>query len=470
MSTPYDRVAYPTAVFAQTHPERLAVLARIMGLDPVLPARARILEIGGGNCMNLLAIAAAYPQCHAEGFDLSTTAIAYGQALAVDAGLDNVTLVVEDIVAAHLRYPAQSFDYVIVHGVYAWVPEAVRTATMALVGHVLSERGVAFVSYNCMPGGHLRMIMRELLMVAIDGVDGPDERIAEARSFLEAFARPLPGDETFKTLLREQAGSMLDRPDAVLFHDELGDCFAPQHQGAVIAAGARNGLRFLTDGGRNRHLDGFVKDEEALGPDPDAQVVRAAVEDDYTVLRFFRQTLFVRAAQQPDRRIDPARLAGLYLSCKLQRDDQGRFHLGEDVIEVPDAQLGEALDRAAAVYPQHLPIADIATNPEQLRTVLQLFTEWYVNLHVGPVPFPPVPGPRPTTGRLIRAMLHRGERMICRLDHALLHIDQPELRALLMAADGTRTMAELAAADHGIPPDEASPALTAACRHALLEA
>jgi trans-aconitate methyltransferase len=151
-ATSYDRVVYPTGVFAQAHPERLAVSAKLHGLDPVDPAKARILEIGGGNSMNLISIASAYPECEAHGVDLSETAIAKGQEFVDAAGLGNVHLAVDDIREAHNRYPAKSFDYVISHGVYAWVEPDVAKALMALVGHVLADRGVAILSYNCMPG------------------------------------------------------------------------------------------------------------------------------------------------------------------------------------------------------------------------------------------------------------------------------------------------------------------------------
>ena len=126
MTTAYDRVAYPSAVFEQTHPERLAILARLVGLDPVPPTEARILEVGGGDCLNLLAMADVFPGCEAHGFDLSERAIAQGQSYVDGAGLANATLRVADILDAATIYPAGHFDYVIVHGVYAWVPDHVR--------------------------------------------------------------------------------------------------------------------------------------------------------------------------------------------------------------------------------------------------------------------------------------------------------------------------------------------------------
>lgn len=466
--TPYDRVEYPTAVFSQTHPERLAVLARLAGLDPVDPAKSRILEIAGGDCMNLIAVAAAYPQCEAHGFDLSSVAIGRGQQTIAAAGLGNITLAVEDILNARERYAARSFDYVIAHGVYAWVPPEVREATMALIGHALSPRGVAFVSYNALPGGHLRMIMRDMLLEVIEGIDDPTEKLATAWAFLESYAKAQPGDETIVSALREQAESMLERPGAVLFHDELGDCFYPQTLRQVVRSGEAVGLRHLTDAGRIRHLDGFLTEGDEGVDDPEAHVLRAAQLDDYLATRFFRQTVFVRSEQIPDRRIDTSRIAGMMLTTKLRRLEDGRFADGEEIVEILDAKLKEAIAYVAEISPQRVPVSKIAHTPKQLRAVLELFSRWNVNLHLAPAPFAAEPGDRPETGQLIRAALAQGDRMICSLDHGLMAIDQPELRALLVAADGTRTMAELSAFEHGILGDEVPAALAAAARRALL--
>ncbi len=468
MTTAYDRVAYPTAIFAQSHPERLAILAKLAGLDPPDPSRARILEVGGGDCVSLLSLATAWPECEAHGFDLSETAIARGQAFASAAGLSHVSLVVEDILSAHRRYAARSFDYVIAHGVYAWVPPAVREAIMALMGHVLSDRGVGFVSYNCMPGGHIRLIMREMLLNEIGGIEDPDKKIAALRDFLTDYAKPQEGDEALTTTLRHQAESMLQRPDAVLFHDELGDCYYPQLLGDVAAHGAQHGLLHLTDAGRNRHLDGFLDDNTEVPADPDDVILREEIRSDYRDLRYFRQTVFVRAEQQLDRRIDASRIAGMFVSSKMTVDDDGGFVLREEKIALPDTQLADGIARACKASPQRIPVADFATTPEHLRIVLQMFTEWYVNLHLEAAPFVAVPGANPETSPLVRAMMGMGEHMICTLDHSLLRIDQSELRALLMAADGSKTLAELAEAGHGIPPEETGDALAASAARGLI--
>lgn len=468
MTTAYDRVAYPSSVFTQTHPERLATIMLLAGLEPIDPRRARILEIGGGDCLNLLSFAAMWPDCEAHGFDLSEVAIARGVRFARAAELENVALVVDDILEAHRRYPARSFDYVIVHGVYAWVPSQVREACMALVAHVLSDHGVAMISYNAMPGGHVRLIMREMLLNVVDGITDFEERIATTRTFLEDYSRPRDGDDPLATVLRQQAESMLKRPDSVLFHDELGDCYYPQSLLDVVRAGEAAGLRHLSDAGRNRHLDGFLKDGADLPDDRDEAVLRAAIADDYDALRYFRHTLLVRGEQPVDRVIDASRIQDLYLTTTLRRQEDGTFTLANDTIEIADEELAAGLQRAAAAFPQRIPVRDIARSGEQLRVVLQLFAEWYVNLWVHPEPFPLSPCDRPQASPLVRAMLEHGELIVCTLDHQLLKIEQPELRALLMCADGSRSIAELADFDHGIPADEVGAAIEASARRGLL--
>ena len=470
MTTAYDQVLYPSAIFARTHPDRLAAIARLAGLDPVPPSRARVLEIGGGTCLNLLAIAAEYPGCRAEGFDLSEVAIGLGQDLAEAAGLDNVVLAVDDIMTAHQTYPAKSFDYVIMHGVYAWVPDVVRAAAMALVGHVLSDRGVAFVSYNCMPGGHIRLIMREMLLNVVGHIADPERKLATARAFLEHYLRDQPGHEAVKPALRDQAEMLLGNPDGLLFHDELGDCYYPQRLDHVVAAAQEAGLRHLTDAGRNRLFDGFLGQGQDDGGDPDATVLRDAVGDDYAEIRFFRQTLFVRDSHVLDRRIDPARVAGLYLASRLTRGADGAIMSGEDVITFPDDDFAKALIALAEQGARRMRVSEIAQTEEQVDIIVQLAARWYVTLWLEPAPFVLVPGPMPLCSPLLRAQLAAGERRVCTLAHTMLHIDQPELRALLMAADGTRSLAQIAGMDHGIPPDEVEMALTASAQRGLLRA
>ncbi|MEI9905648.1 MAG: class I SAM-dependent methyltransferase [Asticcacaulis sp.] len=186
--TSYDEVAYPSTVFQQTHPERLFAMAWLHGLEPPPVDTARILEIGGGDGMNVISIATAYPRTRALSFDLSARAVARGQAVIRDADLTNVKVEVGDILEAAESMEG-TFDYVVCHGVYAWVPEVVRDAILKLVGRVLAPNGVAYISYNAMPGGHLRIAIREMLLRHVGHIADPAERIATAQAFLDEYGK-----------------------------------------------------------------------------------------------------------------------------------------------------------------------------------------------------------------------------------------------------------------------------------------
>ncbi len=161
-TTSYDRVLYPSYTHPQTHPDRLATLATLNGLQPAPAATSRILELACGQGGNLIPLAVSYPQSHCVGIDLSQRQIELGQQVVDSLGLKNIELRTQSI----LDFPADSepFDYIIAHGVYSWVPEAVRSQILKICREHLAPQGVAIVSYNTFPGWHQRRMIRDMML------------------------------------------------------------------------------------------------------------------------------------------------------------------------------------------------------------------------------------------------------------------------------------------------------------------
>ena len=117
----YDAVRYSNDPYAQTHPERLATVAILHGLEPPDPFHARVLEIGCGAGGNLMAMAAATPGIRAPGVDLAAEPIAEGRARDRRDRADQ-----RRAAPGRLRDLADGslgeFDYIVAHGVYGWVP------------------------------------------------------------------------------------------------------------------------------------------------------------------------------------------------------------------------------------------------------------------------------------------------------------------------------------------------------------
>ena len=70
----HAEVPYPGLAFPQTHPDRLALLATLHGLEPAAPDSARILEVGARR-LNLVAMAGHSPGLTAVGFDVVDPAL-----------------------------------------------------------------------------------------------------------------------------------------------------------------------------------------------------------------------------------------------------------------------------------------------------------------------------------------------------------------------------------------------------------
>jgi SAM-dependent methyltransferase len=423
--TAYDRVAYPSAIVRAGAPERLAIIARLHGLSPPPADTARVLEIGGGDAANALSLAAAHPQASFLSFDLAASAVARGQAFAAAAGLDNCEIRTLDILDAQAEIAPGSFDYIIAHGIYAWVPEPVRAAVMALIGHALSPDGVAFVSYNALPGGHIRQIMREMLLFAL-------------AAFLRDYADPRDGDEAPVALMRLQAKAMLDRPPEVLFHDELGGIFAPQSLSSVITAAEEAGLRFLNDAGSRRTTNGFFPEGMS-----EAEGIAREQADDYAGVAFFRQTLFVRAGDLPRRQPQLDVLDSLYASGSFIALDLGALKSNESEFTLRDSALTGHLLEIAAAAPRYVPIASLNLTTDQKEAVLNLFDLDLLQLRTGPGTFVTSAGDRPVASPLVRAHLANGQNRVVTLDHTTISIDDPAASTLIQHLDGSRDRAAL---------------------------
>src|SRR3712207_3467228 len=157
----YDEVRYSNYPYGQTHPDRLATVAILYGLDPPDPFHARVLEIGCGAGGNLMAMAAATPGIRAVGVDLAAVAIEEGRTVIEAVGLDNIELRQADV-RALTDGRLGEFDYIVAHGVYGWIPAEAREALLATIKASLAPDGIAYVSYNAQPGGYFRLMLRDI--------------------------------------------------------------------------------------------------------------------------------------------------------------------------------------------------------------------------------------------------------------------------------------------------------------------
>src|SRR2546423_1022358 len=119
--TAYDHVLYPSLAHVQTHPDRLATIAALFGMQTAPVEKCRVLELGCGDGTNLISMAYGLPNSEFVGIDAAGRAIAAGNEMIRDLSLHNVRLEQLDLV----KFAAEGnpFEYIIAHGVYSWVPD-----------------------------------------------------------------------------------------------------------------------------------------------------------------------------------------------------------------------------------------------------------------------------------------------------------------------------------------------------------
>ena len=89
---PYDEVPHPGFPYPETHPDRLATIATLFGLQPAPPDRCRVLELGCGDGGNLIPMAWALPESRFVGVELSSRAVAAAAAEIAALGLANIEI------------------------------------------------------------------------------------------------------------------------------------------------------------------------------------------------------------------------------------------------------------------------------------------------------------------------------------------------------------------------------------------
>ena len=194
-----------------------------------------MLELGCGDGTNLISMALSLPEAGFLGVDAAPAAVERGRALAADLELSNVAF--ETTTLERFEPTPKSFDYVVAHGVYSWVAPPVRDRLLELSRIALSERGVAYVSYDALPGGRLKQVLRDMLVFHTAAADDPGERLEQARSLLAFLLEGWSAEHEFGALMGRHAERLLARRDETLFHDELAATNEPVyfHQFAAHA-------------------------------------------------------------------------------------------------------------------------------------------------------------------------------------------------------------------------------------------
>jgi SAM-dependent methyltransferase len=453
MRESYDQVPYPNLPHRHTRPEWLELVARLFGVAAPPAATARVLEIGCAVGGNLLPLAQAFPQARFVGIDISPNQIERARAVAAAAGLENVDLRALDLV--EIGNDFGEFDYIIAHGVYSWVPDAVKKRLLDVCGERLAPTGVALVSHNVKPGWLPRSAARAMMLYHTEGVERPTDRIAQARmllAFLLSGARA--HDRLYKAQLAATIEETAGMPDELLFHDHLAEVNDACYFHELVAELPARGLQFLADADLpSMFPNGFGPDVirllERLGSD----IVRREQYLDFLKNRPFRTTLLVRSGVEVRRRLAGQQVLDLRLASKaehdaganLDDDEPVGFRITNASVTVAAPITKRALATLRAGWPRSFLFAELGASSADeanalARDVLQLVACGLIEVSLGADLFALPPPPEPRATPLARAQAASGER-VTNLRHEAVELDDDE-RRLLAELDGRARAAD----------------------------
>lgn len=427
----YDRVPYSNHPYAQTHPDRLATVAILHGLEPPDPFHARVLELGCGAGGNLMAMGAASPGVRGVGVDLAHEPIEAARAAAATVGLplEFLQADVRSLTDGHLG----EFDYVVAHGVYAWVPEDARDAVLATIAASLTADGIAYVSYNAHPGGYFRQMLRDAGFWFAGEASDEAARAAKAQELYKFLQEHRATEaDTYGSLLGKLLPGLADGPIWRLVHDDLSEHWRPVWFAEFAEHAARHGLAFVGEadlrGLRAESLPEGVEEQvwALAGGD------RIAFEtlSDLLTGRPFRQSVLCRAGAQVTPEPAGERAARLHWAARPNAEPL-EVGLVAEAFAALDAQRPYAVSFADLQ-------AELAADPAELAAaLLDGFRRERLIPHAGPLRAAREPGERPVASPLVRWQATQGPDLTS-LAYTGVRMEEPAARALVTLLDGTR--------------------------------
>lgn len=319
MSTnPYDAVPYASLPFQQTHPDRLATIGWLFGMTPVDPNKCRVLELGGAGGGNIAPMAVRFPNSEFVGVDYSARQVAEGQKVIAAAGLTNCKLMHGNI--AELGAELGKFDYIVTHGVYSWVPKPIQDKIMELSSSLLTENGIAYISYNVSPGWRLRGTIRDLMVYRAQFFRSPDQQLAEAKALLDFLGETVPAENNaYGMLLKSEIEYLKSLSNWYLMHEYLEEHNESIYFHDFMSRATKVGLQYLGESDFQSMLTmNFPPPVAEKLKKLSADIIQTEQYMDFVRNRLFRQTLLCHASRKLERTLTGQRVWDLHVSGNVQ--------------------------------------------------------------------------------------------------------------------------------------------------------
>ncbi len=456
----YDELPYDSLPLPETQPDFLAAMATLHGYESPTSGRMRVLELGCASGGNLIPLAFHHPESDFVGIELSCAQAEAGARFVAELGLGNVRIVHGDLAA--LPVGLGKFDYIIAHGVFSWVPAAVRQALLCVCREHLTPNGLAYISFNVAAGWQKWLPLRERLLAATDANLPAPQRLAQALALLSQLET-----DCDDALLLQEIEHLKTAAPSYLFHEYLAEVNAPMAFADFTRQLANEGLQYVAEVGPRRAM---VELENAWGLAPaliNMRWMEAECALDEVLQTRFRRALISRNDAPPAYPAQSLQLSVLAFYCDLTSEaeidldtacEQEFINAAGNRFCVAHPLLKAALMALSAAYPVALSYSELIQNAQTCMTHFNAkgsrdetdFRDALFNLvlvhgvhvalerraHTDVVESPP------RAHALARLQAATPGWVVSGVRHVALGLDAPA-RALLAMLDGTQTLDQL---------------------------
>jgi methyltransferase-like protein/ubiquinone/menaquinone biosynthesis C-methylase UbiE len=459
--TAYDAVPYPPYSFPNTNIGRLAAIGRVFSLPTADPRNARVLELGCSSGVNTLAMAQLYPEAEFVGVDLSSRQIQLAEEALAATGLKNVRFIQGNI--ADLGDDLGKFDYIITHGIYSWVPANVKEAILRLSNDLLKPEGVAYISYNCLPGWRMRGALRDMMQMHTGGIKELPGKVAQGKALIKFLAESCTEDTPYGKYLRQELEVLRTTDDSYIAHEFFEENNEAYYFMDFLKTAAQHKMAYLGDAEpATMVVDNLPPQAAQTLKSLNLNLLATEQYMDFVRNRQFRSTLLCHATAPLSRSVDPKTTEGLEVISLVGvkrpwSEQEPALFLAANGAElsVNEPFTAELFSRIAAAGRCSRPCADVINetiealsgklegkDPEAVRNdlgriLLQGYFRRMLDLTVGPVGAPEAgDAEKPQVLPLARWQASKGLRVSShRLD--MLNTD-PFVGKFISLCDGTR--------------------------------
>lgn len=452
--TSYDDIPYPSYPRMQTHPALLGMWASLRGMSVAPASRCRVLEIGCSTGGNLVPMAYTLPESEFVGFDLSQSQVDEACRFRDRLGLTNLRLEQADLMDLPEDYG--KFDYIIAHGVFSWVPRPVQDGLLAACQLHLAPQGVAFISYNTLPGWHLRKLVRQTMLYRTRGIEDPQEKIRRSREVLDLLTlHRMEEDDGFRAYLQEERRAVQYSTDAYIYHEHLEEFNEPLYISEFIRRVESHGLQYLGDAEDNEFSLQALPAHVGQRLRKMDQTQRELYKD-FLYRRVFRQSLICHRSVNLAPEYQPAQVRNFYVSGDVKFLSERPDLRGPTVEEFQganriSASTSHALSKAAIaclrdLFPQPIAFEDLLVAARQRlagdavvahsrkryledeeKLIENLFQSFQANLIQFTTAAPPMTRrltERPIASALVRLQIEEGHDRFSSLLHSVKALDE----------------------------------------------